>query len=128
MHKILVTTGENDLFWMKDGEPVFLKCVGMTELSFGNQDKGTAVLTGYLPEALILRELECGDVLEVVNRCFGARREHTAEDAIIRLGILKISKRIPNPVALRPEEDMRLCLEAIVHCKITFLFESPEEA
>lgn len=127
MSRTLVTTGENDLFWMRDGEPVFLKYVGMTELSFGDQDEGTAVLTGYLPEALKLRELKRGDTVEVVNRCFGARKEYTAEDVIIRLELLKVVKRIPNPVALRPEEDMRLCLEVIAHCKVTFLFR-PEEA
>ena len=130
MSRILITTGESDLFWMRDAGPFFLKCTGITELLLKDQDKGVATIIGYLPDALALRKLKCGDVLEIVNRCYGLRREHTAEDVILRLELLKVLlKRIPNPVALRADEDMRLHLEVIADCKVTFLFglEEPEE-
>jgi hypothetical protein len=112
---------------MRETGPFFLKCTGITELLLKDQDEGTVTLVGYLPDALELRKLGCGDVLEVVSRHHGLRREHTAEDVILRLGVLRATKRIPNLVALKPEEDMRLSLEVIADCKVTFLFSDRAE-
>ena len=128
MSRILMTTGENDLFWITDEGPFFLRCTGITELLLKDQDKGVVTLVGYLPEALVLRELKCGDILEIINRCYGLRREYTAEDVIVRLEILDVVRKIPNLVALRPEQDMRLNLEVTASCRVTFLFDRPEEA
>lgn len=129
--RILISTGESDLFWMREAGPFFLKCTGITELLLKDQDRGVVTIVGYLPEAAVLRKLKCGDVLEIVNRCCGSRDEYTAEDVILRLELLEVLlKRIPHLVALRSDEDMRLCLEVIANCKVTFLFglEEPEEA
>ena len=130
MSRVLITTGESDLFWMREAGPFFLKCTGITELLLKDQDKGVVTIIGYLPDALALRKLKHGDVLEVVNRCSGLRREYTAEDAILQLKLLKMRKRIPGLVALSSGEDMRLHLEIITDCGVSFLFklEEPEEA
>ena len=131
MARILITTGESDLFLMKDGKPIFLKYTGITELLLRGQDKGIVTLVGYLPEALGLRDLEHGDIVEVVNLCRGGLRDkYVAEGVIVRLELFEIEKKIPNLVALRPEQDMRLSIEVIASCKVAFLFkpEKPEEA
>ena len=122
-----ITTGENDLFLMRDGEPIFLKCTGITELLLRGQDKGIVTLIGYLPEALSLQDLERGDILEVVNLCRGGLRDrYAAEGVIIRLELLEVERRIPNLIALRPVQDERLNIEVIASCKITFLFNTEE--
>jgi len=130
MSRILITTGENDLFLVRGGEPTFLKCTGITELILKDQDRGIVTLIGYLPDALVLRDLKCGDIVEIVNFCRGIllRDEYDAEAVIIRLKLLEMRKRIPNPVALGPEQDVRLSIEVTASCRVTFLFESPEEA
>jgi len=129
MHRNLITTGENDLFLMRDGEPTFLKYTGITELLLRGQDKGIVTLVGYLPEALRLQDIERGDILEVVNLCRGGLRDkYIAEGVIVRLELFDVEKKIPNLVALRPGQDVRLNIKVIASCKVTFLFKSPEEA
>ena len=128
MTRNLITTGENDLFLMRDGEPIFLECTGITELLLRGQDKGIVTLVGYLPEALRLRDLEHGDTIEVVNLCRdGLRDRYDAEGVIVRLELLEVEKRIPNLVALRPKQDVRLNIEVIASCKVTFLFSTEED-
>ena len=128
MRRNLITTGENDLFLMRDGKPTFLKYTGITELLLRGQDKGIVTLVGYLPEALRLQDIESGDTIEVVSSCCGSlRNKHDAEGVIVRLELFDVEKKIPNLVALRPEQNERLNIEVIARCKVTFLFKSPEE-
>ena len=128
MHQHLIMTGENDLFLMRDGKPIFLRCTGITELVLRDQDKGIVTLVGYLPDALKLQDIESGDIIEVVSSCCGNLRDkYDAEGVIVRLELFDVGKEIPNLVALRPEQNMRLSIEVIASCRVAFLFKSPEE-
>jgi len=106
----LITVGDNDLFRVVDGGTFRLECVGIDKVLLVGEHKATVYITGYLPTALVLRELKEGDVLEVVN-CRSKR-------CIAHFEILEVLERkIPDLVILAPDENQRLQLNLVLDCR-----------
>ena len=119
----IVMKEDNDIFHMSPDGPIHMPCIGIEDISFTSLDSARVVLVAHTPSAIKhLSEIPSGATLEIVNRCFGPRDEHTAEDVIARLEHCIFGKRwFPNLVAIHCEDAGRMALYAEATCKLELL-------
>jgi len=116
-----IDTSGTDLFIIEDGgAPRRLKYCGISSITWEDEDKAVAILHGFLPRALWLKDFPDGVTLIVGYAESGLRDDLDDQEVVIRLADCRAGeKQLLAPVPLSPNKAALLSISVNVICKLT---------